>query len=307
MNIKYRPLKAFLLAVDSNSFTHAANRLAVTQPSFSALIQDLEEVLDLRLFERTTRTIALTEAGHEFHARIQRPIADLEEAYRSLADLAARRRGNIVLGALPSTALTLMPTAVGTLHREYPALKVCILEEHNDELLAMLRTNQIEFAVATLTEPAPDLSFSRIIDDCFCAVFPQGHPLQKISRPQWRDVLRYDLILLAKGSSARWQFDHAIQNESLPTGVGLRYDVTNMGTAAGMVRQGLGVSVLPRLALPELNLTGLVCVPLYDESARREIGILYRKNRSLSPAAQALEKCLRQCADDIAPRLLAYP
>jgi LysR family carnitine catabolism transcriptional activator len=307
MNIKYRPLKAFLLAVDSNSFTHAANQLAVTQPSFSALIKDLEDVLGLRLFERTTRTIALTEAGYEFHARIQRPMADLEEAYRSLADLAARRRGNIVLGALPSSALTLMPPAVGALHREFPALKVCVLEEHNDQLLAMLRTNQIEFAVATLTAPAPDLAFSPFIDDCFCAVFPQGHPLQKISRPRWRDVLRYDLILLAQGSSARWQFDQAVQSETSPTNIGLRYDVTNMGTAAGMVRQGLGVSVLPRLALPELNLNGLVCVPLYDDSARREIGILSRKDRSLSPAAQALEACLCQAAAEIVPKLLPYP
>jgi len=307
INIKYRPLKAFLLAVDSNSFTHAANRLGVTQPSFTSLIQDLEDVLGLRLFERTTRTITLTSAGQEFHARIRRPMADLEEAYRSLADLAARRRGNVVLGALPSSALTLMPGAVGALHREHPALKVCVLEAHNDELLAMLRTNQIEFAVATLTEPAPDLSFSRLLDDCFCAVYPAGHPLQKIARPHWRDVLRYDLILLARGSSARWQFDHAIQNEPLATGVGLRYDVTNMGTAAGMVRQGLGVSVLPRLALPELNLAGLACTPLYDDSARREIGVLHRRDRSLSPAAQALEKCLRLGVEDVSPRLLPYP
>ncbi|MVW72785.1 LysR family transcriptional regulator [Bordetella sp. 15P40C-2] len=307
INIKYRPLKAFLLAVDSNSFTHAANRLGVTQPSFTLLIQDLEDVLGIRLFERTTRNIALTSAGHEFHARIQRPLADLEEAYRSLTDLAAKRRGNIVLGALPSSALTLMPAAVGALHREHPALKVRVQEAHNDELIAMLRTNQIEFAVATLTDPAPDLSFSRLMNDCFCAVYPVGHPLQHVARPQWRDVIRYDLILLSHGSSARWQFDHAVQDETLPAGVGLRYDVTNMGTAAGMVRQGLGVSVLPRLALPELNLSGLVCTPLYDESARREIGILHRRDRSLSPAAQALEHCLRRVAEDLAPRLLSYP
>ncbi|MCH3872140.1 LysR family transcriptional regulator, partial [Campylobacter jejuni] len=82
MNIKYRPLKAFLLAVDTGSFTHAANQLGVTQPSFTALIQDLEDVLGLRLFERTTRSISLTSAGQDFHARVQRPIADLEEAYR---------------------------------------------------------------------------------------------------------------------------------------------------------------------------------------------------------------------------------
>jgi DNA-binding transcriptional LysR family regulator len=304
MNIKYRSIKAFLLAVDSNSFTHAANRLGVTQPSFTSLIQDLEDVLGLRLFERTTRTIMLTSAGHEFHSRIQRPVADLEEAYRRLADLAARRRGNVALGALPSIGLTLMPAAVSALHREHPALKVRVVEAHNDQLLAMVRTNQIEFAVATLTEPASDLSFSHLLDDCFCVVYPDGHPLQDIGRPRWRDVLRYDLILLAQGSSARQQFDRAVRGETVAADTGSRYDVTNMGTAAGMVRQGLGVSVLPRLALPELNLSGLVCAPLCDDSARRAIGVLHRRDRSLSPAAQALEKCLREGIEDLAPRLL---
>lgn len=174
MNIKYRPLKAFLLAVDTGSFTHAASQLGVTQPSFTALIQDLEDVLGLRLFERTTRSISLTSAGQDFYARAQRPIADLEEAYRSLADLAAVRRGNVTLGALPSTALALLPVAVGALRQLHPALKVRVVEAHNDELVAMLRTNQIEFAVGALAEPAPDLSFTPLAEDCFAPSTPKA-------------------------------------------------------------------------------------------------------------------------------------
>ncbi|WP_254588835.1 LysR substrate-binding domain-containing protein, partial [Streptomyces sp. AC04842] len=103
---------------------------------------------------------------------MQRPIADLEEAYRGLADLAAVRRGNVTLGALPSTALALLPVAVGALRQLHPALKVRVVEAHNDELVAMLRTNQIEFAVGALAEPAPDLSFTPLAEDCFCAIYP---------------------------------------------------------------------------------------------------------------------------------------
>ncbi|WAI82084.1 MULTISPECIES: LysR family transcriptional regulator [Achromobacter] len=308
INIKYRPLKAFLLAVDSGSFTHAANQLGVTQPSFTALIQDLEEVLGLRLFERTTRNISLTSAGQDFHSRVQRPIADLEEAYRSLADLAAVRRGNVALGALPSTALTLLPAAVGALRLAHPALKVRVVEAHNDELLAMLRTNQIEFAVAAQADPASDLSFTPLGEDCFCAVYPAGHPLGDVKGTlHWRDVLRYDLILLSQGSNARQQFDRAVRDEVDAPATALRYDVTNMGTAAGMVRQGLGVSVLPRLALPELNLSGLRCAPLGDASARRYIGLLHRRDRSLSPAAQALVAQLENVMAGVLPSLLPLP
>ncbi|CAB3640359.1 MAG: LysR family transcriptional regulator [Achromobacter pulmonis] len=308
MNIKYRPLKAFLLAVDSGSFSHAANQLGVTQPSFTALIQDLEDVLGLRLFERTTRSISLTSAGQDFHARVQRPIADLEEAYRSLADLAAVRRGNVTLGALPSTALALLPVAAGALRQRHPALKVRVVEAHNDELVAMLRTNQIEFAVGALAEPAPDLSFTALAEDCFCAIYPEGHRLDRKRGPlHWRDVLRYDLILLSQGSNARQQFDRAVREETGAPATALRYDVTNMGTAAGMVRQGLGVSVLPRLALPELNLAGLRAAPLCDASARRAIGLLHRRDRSLSPAAQALAAQLATAMQAISRRLLPLP
>ena len=308
INIKYRPLKAFLLAIDSGSFTHAANQLGVTQPSFTALIQDLEDVLGLRLFERTTRAISLTSAGRDFHSRVQRPIADLEEAYRSLADLAAVRRGNVALGALPSAALSLLPAAVGELRRAHPALKVRVVEAHNDELLAMLRTNQIEFAVAAQTESAPDLAFTPLGQDCFCAVYPAGHPLGADRKVlHWRDVLRYDLILLSQGSHARQQFDRAVRDETGAPATALRYDVTHMGTAAGMVRQGLGVSVLPRLALPELNLSGLGCTPLGDASARRDIGLLHRRDRTLSPAAQALAAQLKKAMAEIQPRLLSVP
>lgn len=299
INIKYRPLKAFLLAVDSRSFTHAADRLGVTQPSFTALIHDLEGVLGVRLFDRTTRSIDLTAAGLEFLTRVQRPLTDLEEAYRGILDLAAAKRGSVVLGALPSTSLTLIPPALRALRIEHPTLRVRVVEAHNDELVAMVRTNQIEFALATMLEPVVDLAFRPLIADSFCAVFPAGHELAARPNIYWRDLVPYDLILLSEGSSARTQFDLAVQTEAAAPAASSRYDVTHMTTAIGLVRQGLGITLLPRLALPELNLSGLLSKPLKDASARRTIGLLHRRDRSLSPAAQAFAAQLNKVAGQV--------
>ena len=177
MSIKYRPLKAFLLAVQTGSFTHAADRLGVTQPSFTALIRDLEDILGVRLFDRNTRGIALTAAGKDFLARIERPVADLEEAYRSILDLAAVRRGSVVVGSLPSTSLTLVPPALRMLRAAHPTLRVRVVEAHNDDLVTMVRTNQIEFAIAAMLAPAADLAFQPLLEDAFAAVFPAGHEL----------------------------------------------------------------------------------------------------------------------------------
>lgn len=297
LNIKYRPLKAFLLAVETGSFTHAAGQLGVAQPSFTALIQDLESVLDVKLFERTTRSIALTAAGSDLLARVHRPVADLEEAYRSMMDLAAVRRGAVVLGALPSTSMTLVPPTLGALRRRHPALQIRVVEAHNDELIAMLRTNQLDLALATLLLQAPDLAFQRLVSDVFCAVYLPGHPVGALETLHWQDLVPHDLVLLSQGSSAREQFDRAIMtDESI---AGLRYDVTHMTTALLLVRQGLGLTLLPRLALSVLPLEGLQHRPVQDGNARRTIGILHRRDRQLSPAAQAFITEVRTCAEGV--------
>lgn len=299
MSIKYRPLKAFLLAVQTGSFTHAADRLGVTQPSFTALIRDLEEILGVRLFDRNTRGIALTGAGKDFLSRIERPVADLEEAYRSILDLAAVRRGSVVVGALPSTSLTLIPPALRLLRTAHPTLRVRVVEAHNDDLVTMVRTNQIEFAIAVMLEPAADLAFEPLIEDAFAAVFPAGHELAARPRLHWRDVAPHDLILLSRGSSVRELYDDAMQDQPQTAAAASRYDVTHMTTAIRLVRQGLGITVLPSLALPELDLRGLAACRLSDASARRTIGVLHRRDRSLSAAANAFARQLAAVALDV--------
>lgn len=301
MSIKYRPLKAFLLAVQTGSFTHAADRLGVTQPSFTALIRDLEEILGVRLFDRNTRGIALTGAGKDFLARIERPVADLEEAYRSILDLAAVRRGSVVVGSLPSTSLTLVPPALRMLRAAHPTLRVRVVEAHNDDLVTMVRTNQIEFAIAAMLGPAADLAFEPLLEDAFAAVFAASHELAARPRLYWRDVAPHDLILLSRGSSVRELYDEAMEDQPTTATAASRYDVTHMTTAIRLVRQGLGITVLPSLALPELDLAGLVSCRLGDTSARRNIGVLHRRDRSLSAAANAFAKQLATVAQQVAP------
>ena len=305
MNIKYRAVKAFLLVAESRSFTHAAGALGVTQPSLSALIQDLEDTLGLKLLERSTRNVTLTEAGEEFLLRIQRPVSDVEEAYRSALDLSAARRGTVIVAALPSAAFGLVPHALAKLRVAHPALQAKVIEAHTDELLQMLRTNQVECAIGPLSEAAPDLHFEPLLTDGYYAVFSHGHPLEKRKRIRWDQLLAHDLVLLAQGSNARQQFDQGLQ-----TGIASaepvvpRYDVTHIITAASMARQGLGVALLPRLALPELNLNGLVARPISAPNARRNIGLMHRRDRVLGPATRYFIEQLRGVIGEVERGLL---
>ena len=307
INIKYRPLKAFLLTAENGSFSRAAGDLGVTQPSLTALIHDLEHILGVRLFERSTRSIALTDAGRELLERTQRPIADVEEAYRAVLDLSAARRGTVVVGALPSAAMTLVAPALQRLKETHPGLSARVVEAHNDTLLAMVRSNQIELAVATVLGPTPDLRFAPLVDDCFCAVFPADHPLAQSSRIRWTDLRVQDLIMLAQGSSAREQFERAQQRASRHTAPPPRSDVTNMVTAVGLARRGLGVAVLPRLALPELNLRGLLTRTISASDARRVIGLLSRNDRMHNAASRAFVDALVAVVPEVEAALSPMP
>lgn len=306
MNIKYRAVKAFLLVVESRSFTHAAGALGVTQPSLSALIQDLEDTLGLKLLERSTRSVALTEAGEEFLQRIQRPLADVEEAYRSALDLSAARRGKVIVAALPSAAFGLVPHALARLRAVHPALQSRVVEAHTDQLLEMLRTNQVECAIGPLSEAAPDLHFEPLLTDGYYAVFPHGHALEKLSSIRWEQLLAHDLVLLARGSNAREQFDRALQagSDESAEPVTPRCDVTHIITAASMARHSLGVALLPRLALPELNLQGLIARPIHAPNAHRDIGLMHRRDRVLGPATRYFIEQLRSVTGDVERSLL---
>lgn len=294
LNIKYRPLKAFLFAVQTGSFSLGALKLGVTQPSFTALIQDLEHVLDLKLFERTTRSISLTAAGHELYDRIARPIQDLEEAYLTMGDLAAARRGIVVAGALPSTSLTLVPPALAALKQQHPNLESQILEAYNDDLINKLRTNQIEFALAADPGSLDDLHFEPLLSDTFGVVYPPDHPIAGLDTVHWKDLLKHELVLLSPGSSARARFDEAMGLD-LPRQL-LHYNITHMATALVLVQQGLGITVLPRLPLAALPMNTLQYRALADPSAQRLIGILQRKNRHLSPASRAFITQIKKIA-----------
>lgn len=269
-----------------------AERLGVTQPSFTALIQDLENVLELKLFERTTRSLALTAAGQELLDRVQRPVTDLEEAYRTLGDMAHLRRGQVVLGALPSISLTLVPRTLVKLRAAHPALRVRVMEAHNDELTSLIRTNQVEFALASRIDDTSELAFDPLMIDTFCAVFPTGHALNDVPVLTWKELVAHDLVLLSRGSSARWMFEKALRLQSLEPR--LHYDITHMASAIVLVRQGLGIGVLPQLPLEALPLEGLSYRPIDEPSAQRSLGIMYRKDRHLSPASRAFIRTLHE-------------
>ena len=285
MNFKLRQLQGFAAAAAHSSFSAAARELAMTQPAFSQLIRELETLLRVKLFERTTRRVELTPAGQRFLAMIQRPLDDLGDAYRFAREMAAGTRGRIAFSSLPSVAFGLVTKALARFKARNPAITVQLTEDQDLNIADKVLHREVDFGIGTLMTPNNELAFRELLHDEVQAVFPARHPLAAKRRVTWRDLAAEPLVLLPKQSSVRVLAEHGFAAAGLAREPD--YEVANMVTALSMVRAGLGVTVMPRMVLDELNMKGLHAGRINDPRPVRIIGIITRVDRPLSPAAAA--------------------
>jgi LysR family carnitine catabolism transcriptional activator len=290
MNFKLRQLEGFLAAADEGAFSKAADRLAMTQPAFSQLIQELERAVGVRLFDRTTRRVELTEAGRILQAQVRRPLQDLRHAHDSLRELAAGERGSVTFAALPSAAFHIGTRAIARFRSVHPAVQVRQIEDQNGLLVDKVVNREVDFGLGMLAQADPVLRFEQMFDDELVAVLPAGHPLATQAAIAWTDLVEVPLILLPAPSSVRRLAQAGLAmagSHREPT-----FEVVNMVTALRMVGEGLGLTILPMMALYSLKMDGLVHRPLGEPRPIRHMGIIRRVDRPPTPATGTLIRFL---------------
>lgn len=290
MNFKLRQLEGFVRAARHASFSVAARGLAMTQPAFSQLIRELETTLGVKLFERTTRRVEPTDAGRRLLAMVERPLDDLADAYRCAREMAAGTRGRIVFASLPSVAFGFVTRALARFTSRHPAITVRLIEDQNLILLERVRNREVDFGIGTLEGEPRELEARPLLRDELMAVFPRKHEFAHRSRVRWAQLAAHSLVLLPKPTSVRGLADHgfAVSGAALEPA----YEVANMVTALSMVRAGLGITIMPRIALAELNMSGLRCSRIGPPIPARTVGIITRAGRPLSPPAAAYVELL---------------
>src|SRR3954462_11691764 len=147
MNLKLRQLQGFAAAPAHHSFSAAARELAMTQPAFSQLVRELETSLRVKLFERTTRRVEVTESARPFLAMIERPLDDLEDAWRFAREMAAGTRGRIVFASLPSVAFGLVTMALARFKAQHPAITARLIEEQDSNIVDKVLHREVDFGI----------------------------------------------------------------------------------------------------------------------------------------------------------------
>lgn len=287
VNVTLKHLQAFVGVAREGSFTAAAKRLALSQPALTIQINQLEEELGVRLFDRTTRRVALSDNGAGFLPSAERLLDDFESAIAEVREVAERRRGRVGVATLPSIAVKLMPDIVAEYQEAYPGISVHLHDANASGVQRLVRRKEVDFGLASQFEPDQDLAFETVLRDRFGLVCRRDHPLAGGAGPvSWDALSGHAFLGLARDTGIRPLLESV---EALPDSLRQpRVEVSNIATLEGMLRAGVGISALPELAVPEGRDGDVVFRPLTTPELTRSVCLISRRGRSLSPAAQSM-------------------
>jgi DNA-binding transcriptional LysR family regulator len=284
MNVSLRQLRVFQAVAAGRNFTRAGAEVGLTQPAVSRCVTELEQQLGLKLLDRTTREVALTDAGRSLAARLERVLDELDATLQDVRGLATQRRGRVRVASSPTLSANLLPECIARCQRDHPGLQMVLLDRIQHDALASVLSGEVDFGVVIDPEPREDLHCEAILSEPFCLVCPPLHRLARKRTARWSDLAGEPLVLLDHASGSRRLIDRALMAHAVEARVA--QEVGHTTTIFRMLDAGLGVSVVPVLALPPAGLQGLVARPLLPR-VERSITLVRRRHRTLSPVVQA--------------------
>ena len=293
--LKTRQLLLLVALAEEGNIHRAAQVLNMTQPAASKLLKDLEDVLEVPLFERLPRGMRPTWYGETMirHARVA--LGSLNQAHDELQALKAGSYGQVSVGAITSPALALLPPAVATVKREQPNLRVSLEIETSPVLLERLEQGKLDILVARLSEEhdKSQLRYQALTEELVCAVVRPGHPLLGTSGLALRDVVNASWIVPPAGSVLRHRFELMFQED------GLAPPINTVETAAllfitRMLQQSDMLAVLAADVARYYAAHGIVALlPLEMPCHMDNFGLIIRTDRLLSPAAKVMLRALQ--------------
>jgi len=284
----------FLCAVaDQGSFSKAAESCHVTQPTLSAAIKEVEGMLGVQLIEREARGASLTQAGEAAVERARTILSDAADLVSAARQAGAPLSGPFRLGAIPTIAPFLLPRTLKALRKAHPGLKLYLREDQTERLLDGLKSRTLDAALIALPWDAAGIETMDLGDDEFMLVAPSGHDLIEQGTLKSSDLADEDVLLLEDGHCLR---DHALSICRLPSKRGgADVTATSLPTLVHMVAGGLGVSLLPKLAI-EAGITSGADVELRafeTPMIGRRIGIAWRTGSPRASEAQMIGEIVR--------------
>ena len=281
----FEQLKAFTEVARNASFSRAAEKLFRTQPAISAQIRALEEDIGARLFDRTGGRVTLTAGGKLFLEYAEDALQSRRNIVRALSEMTRTPRGELVVSANEATCLYILPQVFAQFKRKYPRVSVSIARHERSRTLEAVLAQKVDFGVTAQPVTDPRLTIIPVHQDEMVVIAPVGHPLAAGRSTQLEQVAAFPLILPKQGLT-RDAIDRLFSARQLKPEISMELDSNEI--IKRFTVAGVGVGFLARSNTVAEHAAGLLAVvALEDARIARDLVLVYRKDKSLSRAAQA--------------------
>lgn len=300
-NVTLRQMRAFVAAARAGSVTRAAEHLHLTPSALSMLIRSLEAELAVRLFDRLSRRIELTEAGRALLPALEAVFENLDAAFDQVRRLTAHRRGRLAVATSPLLAAELMPRLIATFQAQFPAISVVLSDLAVDAIAEAVRAGRVDVGICTADADVAGLDVRPLHQDRMLLACPATHPWARRRALRWRDIVAEPLVLMRAGSGLRALVDQTFAG--LLESVAPAHEVAQVATAVGLVEAGFGMAILPSYALSRARNSSVASIALIEPVVHREIVALLPAGREPVGACEAFLAHVRQgmSEDDVLP------
>jgi len=290
MNANLRQFQAFVTVARLGSFTRGAKHLHLSQPALTVQIQQLEEAMGVRLFDRSTRVVLLTPIGRELAPTLERVLHEIDAVMVNTKELASHVKGTVTIGALPSISSKLIPSTIAEFQKQYPGIVVRLRDVLAYRIVGLVKEEEVDFGIGTLRMPVPDIQFTPLFTDSLGVIFPARHTVERRRTITLKYLTAFPLILMDPETSVRDLVDHAF--ESIGEVAVPAFEAVYPSTALALVKAGLGLTIQPSSSMELASSSGLKFRTIRHQGFIRHIGVIQNARRSLSPSAEIFIKML---------------
>ncbi|GJI99687.1 LysR family transcriptional regulator [Duganella rhizosphaerae] len=286
-------LQAMVAVVEQGGFRAAAATMNLSQPALSRRISKLEEALNVKLFERSTRRVALTLMGREFFTKAVEILDGVERSLHKISDISRSHFGQVTVACVPSVAHNFLPPILQRFYSELPGIRLRVADEGAHEVLNIVARGDADFGINFLGDGEQGIDFEPILKERFVLACLATHPLARKRSVSWDEIGKHPYMTVAKSSGNRMVLDQAMAPaEQRPSSF---IEARHVSTLLELVRSGLGIAVVPQLSMPAGAAGAMLrAVPLAGQGIERTLGVIRRSGRIFSPAAQRLYELLKE-------------
>jgi DNA-binding transcriptional LysR family regulator len=282
--VNLKLLATFLAVADHASFRKAADQLSLSLPAVSMQVKQLEEQLGVALFQRTTRRVDLTREGEQLLISARKAMAELDGGLARIQQAAHVLHGHLAFACVPTVAATRLPAVLTRFAASHPGITLNVRELPHKDLLEAVRRREVDFGIGPVPDRPGELDFAPLFEDEYRALLPRSYQDRGRSGISLKELARLPLLTLSDATLFRGHLDAALQAQALP--VQSSYQFTSVATLVAMAEAGLGVAMLPGVAVPRR--TPLKAVRVLAPVLSRTIAVVTIRGFTLSPAAQRL-------------------